>query len=207
MIEARHTLSGKWLADFCSGPYMDSHFRQVNVIGKDDPGPYPLLMFANHFSRWDGFIQYRLNKQAYGRKLYVMMLEEQLRKHMVMNRCGCFSIRKNSRTMIDSMRYASGLMGNPENMVLVFPQGEILSLYKTPVCFHSGTRYVMKFIGNEHRIVFNVNLIDYGPCKKPSLNIYHKTINPSSFTSMPELEDAYNLFYNECIASQCSTAW
>ncbi|MCC8087744.1 MAG: lysophospholipid acyltransferase family protein [Rikenellaceae bacterium] len=207
MIEARHTLTGKWLADFCSGYYMNRYFRQINIMSPAEAGDYPLLMLANHFSWWDGFIQYRLNSQIFGRKLYVMMLEEQLRKHIIMNRCGCFSIRKSSRSMIDSMKYASGLMTDPKNMVLIFPQGEIGSLYHDRIRFQSGVQYLMKLINIEYRIIYNINLIDYGSFKKPMLNIYQRTVDPATIISLPELESSFNLFYQECLKSQCSALW
>lgn len=204
MIKARHTRTGKWLSDFCSGRYMDGHFRKVNLYG-DPAGSdgFPLLMFANHFSWWDGFIQYRLNKSVFQRKLYVMMLEEQLRRHRVMNRCGCFSVRKNSRSVLETMRYSIDLLASPGNMVLVFPQGEITSAHSRRIEFQSGPEYLIRHIPNDFRIVFNVNLTDYGSYKKPELSVYFKTIDPGPLETPGDLARAYNDYYDQCLFEQC----
>lgn len=207
MIEARHTFTGKLLADYCSGRYMDRFFRRVYIHGTPGRGDYPVLILANHFSWWDGFIQYRLNREVFGRRLYVMMLEEQLRRHKIMNRCGCFSVRKNSRSILETLRYSAKLLENPANMVLIFPQGRIGSLFLRELDFESGAGYLGKLIGNDYRMVFNVNLIDYGPYKKPSLNIYHRTVDPAEIVGLRQTTEAFNRFYNQCVASQSRVVW
>ncbi|MCC8034737.1 MAG: lysophospholipid acyltransferase family protein [Rikenellaceae bacterium] len=206
MIEARHTLTGKLLADYCSGPYMDRFFHRIDMVGTKVKGEYPVLMLANHFSWWDGFIQYRLNKELFGRRLYVMMLEEQLCRHKIMNRCGCFSVRKNSRSSVDTMRYAAAVMEHTENMVLIFPQGCIGSIYLPGIEFESGADYLIKRIDNAFKIVFNVNMVDYGSYKKPALTIYHKTVDPGNISSVG-LQKAFNSFYGECLAAQTGKVW
>ncbi|MCD8072822.1 MAG: lysophospholipid acyltransferase family protein [Alistipes sp.] len=168
---------------------------------------YPLLMFANHISWWDGFVQYRLNKEVFGKKLHVMMLEQELIRHKLINRCGCFSIRKNSRSIIESLRYSAKVLENPANMVLMFPQGSIRSLYTTDIDFESGALYLMKIIGNEYRVIFNVNLIDYGPYKKPSLDIYHQAVDPSNIGDPEGIGGLYNRFYRKCLTSQSLNVW
>ncbi|MCC8146195.1 MAG: hypothetical protein LIO93_07110, partial [Bacteroidales bacterium] len=72
MIRAHHTFAGKLLSELYSGPKLNESFRDVCFIGDAEENRLPALMIANHFSWWDGFIQYRLNKTYFHRKMYVM---------------------------------------------------------------------------------------------------------------------------------------
>jgi hypothetical protein len=51
------------------------------------------------------------------------MPEEQLATRMFLNKAGAFSIKPGSRSAIESLNYASSLLYEPENLVVVFPQG------------------------------------------------------------------------------------
>lgn len=204
MIKARHTLIGKLVSDMFSVYRLNQAFTPVRFIGSITDKGLPVLMIANHFSWWDGFIQYRLNKQTYQRKLHVLMLEEQLKKFMILNQCGCFSIRKNSRSMIESLCYSIDLLSDAGNMLLLFPQGEIQSLYTSPIKFESGLQYLLKHLQNDVQWVFNVNLVDFFSEKKPSLNVYFKTYELKSTDSGKEIEIAYNEYAEACRNNQQS---
>lgn len=198
MIRARHTLFGRVVAGFYAGPLLDRAFREVCMPDKvEDPG-LPLLMLANHFCWWDGFIQYRLNRACFGRKLYVMMLEEQLEKHPILARCGCFSVRKHSRSILESLDYAAEVMRSPENMLLIFPQGAIRSLHLDTPGFESGVGYLRKRVGNDHTVVLNVNLPDYGSGRKPSLNCYLRMLHGTEAGTVDMLRGAWERFYADC---------
>lgn len=198
MIRARHTSSGKLLAELCAGPLLDRAFREVRIVDRvEDPG-LPLLMLANHFCWWDGFIQYRLNRACFGRKLFVMMLEEQLEKHPILTRCGCFSVRKNSRGIIESLDYAAEVLRSPENMLLLFPQGAIRSIHLDTPGFGAGVGYLHKRIGGGHAVLFNVNLPDYGAGRKPYLNCYLRMFHNRETDDGNVLRAAWERFYADC---------
>lgn len=198
MIRARHTLAGRLVSGLYAGPLLSRAFRPVRFLGDAKDDGLPILMLANHFSWWDGFIQYRLNRACFGRELYVMMLEEQLRKNPILNRCGCFSIRRHSRSVIESLEYCLELMHCPRNMVLIFPQGEIQSMHRSGLEFKSGLGYLLKRIDGDYRILLNVNLPDYGSGKKPCLNSYFHQLNGRDYGRLDVLERAANRFYAEC---------
>ena len=40
---------------------------------------------------------------------------------------GAFSINKKSRDMLQSLDYAAELLNDPQNLVLIFPQGKLYS--------------------------------------------------------------------------------
>ncbi len=54
-----------------------------------------------------------------------MMLEEQLRKRMYLNKSGGYSVRKGSRSILKSLDYTAELLKEKKSLVLMFPQGKI----------------------------------------------------------------------------------
>ncbi len=72
------------------------------------------------------------------------MLEEQLRKHMYLNKAGGFSVRKGSRSIVESLGYTAELLNDKNNLVLMFPQGRIESMHKQDFVFEKGIEYVLK---------------------------------------------------------------
>ena len=158
-------------------------------------------MIGNHFSWWDGFIAYRLNDLFLHKKFHVMMLEEQLTPRMFLNKAGAFSIKRGSRSVIESLRYASSLLHEPENLVVVYPQGTITSLHSRPVKFEKGTERILDGASKRLMILFYVALPDWFSEKKPGLTV-RVTEYPSTDRSASSLEEAYNRFFNECISKQ-----
>lgn len=219
MIPAKHTWAGRLVANHYAGRRLDRAFRRIYYDG-DATGPHsegygsliiveesgrdgglrsveglPLLVVGNHFCWWDGFIQHRLNRTFFHRRQYVMMLEEQLRKNPMLARCGAFSVRKNSRDVVDSLDYAAGVLSDPDNLLILFPQGRIESIYKEALEFQSGLDYLFRHVDNDFGVVMNVNLVDYGSYPKPSLRICFHCCPASDFGSGRGLQEAYNDFY------------
>lgn len=202
MIKARHTFIGTLILHLYSGRKMNRAFKETEYIGEWRENGLPILMLSNHFSWWDGFIQYRLNRKIVKRKLYIMMLEKQLLKNMILHQCGCFSVRKNSRSIMETLHYCIDILKEQGNMLLIFPQGEIQSMHTEQIKFESGLGYLLKHVENDVNIVLNVNLVDYFSEKKPKLNIYFKVLLLNSFTDMQTIEKEYNEFYTWCKARQ-----
>lgn len=202
MIKARHTYTGKLVCNFFSGYKLNNAFKTVSIHGDVQDNNLPVLMIANHFSWWDGFIQYRLNNHTFKRRFHVMMLEEQLSENMILNKGGAFSVRKNSRQIIDSLNYTVNLLKDKENLVLIFPQGKIESIYTSYFTFENGLNYLFKHIRNDIQLIFNVNLIDYFSEKQPSLNIYYKKYIYSDSPDLKTIEDDFNCYSKECQSLQ-----
>ncbi|PXV68203.1 1-acyl-sn-glycerol-3-phosphate acyltransferase [Dysgonomonas alginatilytica] len=202
MIKANRTYLGVRFFDLYAKIQLKRYFREVNVIGDFEDNGKPVLLIANHFSWWDGFIQVWLNKKIFKRKLYVMMLEEQLRKFMILNKGGAFSIRKNSRDIAESLAYTTDLLKQKENMILIFPQGEIQTLYTHDFVFEKGVEYILKKLNGEVQIVFNVNLVDYFSYKKPSLNIYFTPYYVGNKIDIVTIQQDFTRFAHECIKNQ-----
>jgi 1-acyl-sn-glycerol-3-phosphate acyltransferase len=176
------------------------YFWKVNVLGNIKDTGLPILVIANHISWWDGFWIAYLNETRFHRKFHFMMLEEQLRKYWFFNYAGGFSIRKGSRTVVETLQYTSELLKNRENLVLVFPQGEIQSMHKQHFVFEKGIDRVLQ---NKHgvQVIMVANMVDYLSQKKPSLTMYLEEYNDTG-SDHQSIEARYNAFYKECVTQQ-----
>lgn len=104
-----------------------------------------LLVTPNHFSWWDGFFIYWLNKNMLNKKLFVMMLEEQLKRYWFFQKLGCYSIDLNdNKKLITSLKYTMELIPNSDNMVTIYPQGEIQFYEQRPVNLRTGIDFLAK---------------------------------------------------------------
>jgi 1-acyl-sn-glycerol-3-phosphate acyltransferase len=113
-------------------------------------------LVSNHLSWWDGFWAMYLNIKLFHRKFYFMMLENQLKKHMFFNRTGGYSIKKGSKSIIETIEYTAHLLSDKQNLVLLFPQGEIQSLYTHVFRFENGIGHIMKKLTGKAQIIFLV---------------------------------------------------
>lgn len=202
MIKANRTYFGVRFFDLYTKIQLKRYFRKVSINGDFEDNGRPVLLIANHFSWWDGFIQLWLNKKVFKRKFHVIMLEEQLRKFMILNKAGAFSIKKNSRDIVESLAYTNDLLKQKENMLLIFPQGEIQTLYTHDFVFEKGVEYILKKLDEEVQVIFNVNLVDYFSFKKPSLNIYFRQYMPADKIDIKTIQQDFTYFAHQCIKNQ-----
>ena len=134
-----------------------------------------------------------------------MMLEEQLKKHMFFNKTGGYSIKKGSRGIIETIDYTVELLSDKKNLVLLFPQGEIQSLYTQKFRFEKGLGHILKKVKGDVQVLFLANLIDYFSSQKPTLYMYVKEYDKKDF-EIENLENEYNRFYSACISGNtCRT--
>jgi 1-acyl-sn-glycerol-3-phosphate acyltransferase len=159
-----------------------------------------ILLIGNHFSWWDGFIGYYLNFSILKKCFHVMMLEEQLENRLFLNKVGAFSIKKTSRSITESLKYASEILSNKNNLLLFFPQGKIETLYTKNFVFERGIERILKDLAEPPIIVFLVNLVDYFSYQKPTLFI--RTMRYDGELTKAHIQMAYNLFSNECVQKQ-----
>ncbi|MBS0012263.1 MAG: 1-acyl-sn-glycerol-3-phosphate acyltransferase [Bacteroidales bacterium] len=199
MIPARHTPFHTAFFRFYSQYLMRKAFRSLTFV--DDPGPTDkaVLIIGNHFSWYDGFFMNYYNSKVLRKKFHVMMLEEQLRGRMFLNKAGAYSIKPGTRDIIESLRYSSQILADPGNIVLMYPTGEIQSSYMSSFVFMKGLDRILE--GNDPEIRFYVCMIDYFSDRKPSAWIYFR-LAPDDCRDTPTLEKAYNEFYRNCIPRQ-----
>jgi hypothetical protein len=131
------------------------------------------------------------------------MLENELRKSKILTNLGAFSIVKENRKSIESLKYCTEILQDPENMLLLFPQGRIQSLYTTGFVFEKGAlTYLLKKSKVNFQIIFNINLIDYSSKRKPEISVYFNYFKPGNDFTVEDIEKGFNQFAKECLRQQ-----
>ena len=179
------------------------NFHRVFISGDFQEKDMPVLLISNHISWWDGFWVVYLNLKLFHRIFYFMMLEEQLRSHMYLNKSGGYSVRKGSRSIVESIGYTAELLKDKKNLVLMFPQGRIESMHNHTIRFERGIEHVLKKAAGKVQIIFLVNLVDYFSNQKPGLYMYLREYDGTDFSS-ETLQEKYNSFHEECVAENMS---
>jgi len=201
MIKTQHNKLHIWFFRNYFGMLSLIHFRKMTVVNDVNlPENRSVLLFQNHFSWWDGYWSYLLSRKFFKRKFHVMMLEEQLRKHLFLNRCGVFSIKKNNRDFLNSLQYASEILNDPKNLVAIYPTGEMLTQHQQTVHFQKGIDRIIADETENFEIVLAVILVDYFGFARPEIRIYLKKY--SGVRTVESIEKAYHSFYQTCVTKQ-----
>lgn len=153
MLEAKKSVLFEKFFAVYSRNLFKRRFDSLQVSGLDlltaRDESFPLLIYANHSSWWDGLVAFEISRAA---KLdsFLMMEEKQLRKLRLFRRLGVFSVvREKPRQAIKSIDYAAEILReNSSRTVWIFPQGEILPNDARPLGFYSGLARIIKKVGN-----------------------------------------------------------
>ena len=219
MIRAKHHPLYVRASDWIMKMLLHRHFRHIQIQNnlKDRQGP--VLLLANHFSWWDGFLARYAITKTLKKKVFVMMLEEELSKRPFLRKVGAFSIRRNSRSVTETIKYAQQVLQNPDHLLLIFPQGRFQSSHQYPLGFEDGWFRILQGAPGNTRVVFLAALTDYFAFRKPGLYIYldevfRHTIDgrdqesagqyegADNFGSPEAAETAYNHFLKKAVEQQ-----
>lgn len=202
MIPARrNTLLSNWFARYMRYR-MRKAFNQIVVMPFTPKPGHSILLLCNHFSWWDGFFGNYLAYWHLKRKLYIMMQQDHLEKRMLFNLFGGFSIEKGSRETIKSLWYAADLLNDPENLVVVFPQGELISNHATELTIERGIERLIKHIKGPCQIVYSCVLIDYFESLKPSAYIHLFDCGIAGEVSFDDMVKNINAFHQQALKAQ-----
>ena len=148
-----------------------------------------MIVTPNHFSWWDGFFIYWLNKNVLNKKLFILMLEEQLKQYWFFRKIGCYSIDlEDKRKTISSLKYTMELLQDSKNLITIYPQGEIQSYEQRPIVIKDG----VNFLANNSNISFQILpiafKIHYSNERFPTVYArYGNLLNSSDLASNPDL--------------------
>lgn len=176
------------------------HFFRVEAEISFTDRHLPVLLLGNHSSWWDGFFASYINHHYLRRRFHFMMQQEHLQKNWFFQYTGGFSVKKHSRTLVESLLYAAELLASPQNMVLLYPQGEIQSVFEPYLRFEKGTDYIFRRLKNPVHLLFLATLSDYFSNKKPVLFLFLKEYSGEA----GKIQAAYNAFYDNCKQKICS---
>jgi 1-acyl-sn-glycerol-3-phosphate acyltransferase len=171
-----------------------SNFREVNYNEVEIDKGRSVLLLANHFSWWDGFLMYYINQQVLKKRFHVMVIEETVQKVSFFKYVGAFSVSKNSRDMLASLDYAAKLLNDPENMVLIFPQGKLYSNFTDEVKFEKGLSKIIDAATGKFQTVMAATFIENLQYKKPAVSVYLKAI--SEINVLGDAQTAYQQHYD-----------
>ena len=202
MIEAKHFWLHRAFFNVYIRYILESDFSSLNISGSYNDRRLPLLLIGNHSSWWDGFIPYELNRRLFRRRLYLMMLEEQLAKRRFFRRLGAFSVNPGSRSAAASVNYAVNILKDSNNMLILFPQGKLQSQYVNEMDFRKGWFRILERTGVPVHVLFMAVMTDYFSNRKPGLFIYLQDFPETENFVFSELAGSYNDFYSNCLEQQ-----
>ncbi len=171
---------------------INSDFRKMefNEVGfqKDKA----ILLLANHFSWWDGFLMFQINKLYFKKKFHVMITEGNYKKVWFLKYLGGFSVKKNSRSIIETLEYAGRLLNDAENLVLIFPQGKLYSNHTQDIKFEKGLMNMINSSKRKFQYIFAATFVDYFEHRKATINCYLQSWEGAEFTSLQLIKSTYN---------------
>ncbi len=172
------------------------NFQSVNFTQVDLHPAKAVLLIANHFSWWDGFLLYYLNKIYFKKQFRIMVLEETMREVTFFKYLGGFSVTKNSRQVVESLQYAAGLLNDPDNLVVIFPQGKLYSNFVDSVNFEKGLFKIIEMATADFQYLFAAAFTENFDKKKPSVNIGFKVMQQDEVL-VNNLQTAYQQHYDQ----------
>jgi hypothetical protein len=150
MITARHQRWAEWLFFPYVRGLLSRHFHALRLIGSPPRAApaLPLLIVPNHGTWWDGFFVYYLNAVVFRRRLFLMMLDEQLSRYRFFSRVGAFGIHPGlPRSVTESLRYSAALLRQPAGALCLFPQGELRYHALRPLGYQRGLERILGLYG------------------------------------------------------------
>jgi len=174
---------------------ISSDFQELKFNRTEFSKDQAILLLANHSSWWDGFLMFQINRLYFKKKFHVMITEENYRKVWFLKYLGSFSVKKNSRSAIETLEYAGKLLNNPDNLVLIFPQGKLYSGHVDEIQFQKGLINLINSSNRKFQYIFAASFIDYFEYRKPMLTCYLQEWKGAEFTSLQLIKSAYNKHY------------
>ncbi|MES2458281.1 MAG: 1-acyl-sn-glycerol-3-phosphate acyltransferase [Bacteroidota bacterium] len=173
------------------------HFNKIGI--KPDEA---VLLLANHFSWWDGFLLFQLNKLLFRKRFHVLIGHEDYCRHWYLKYLGSFAAENNKKDVVETLIHAGKLLDDPANLVLVFPQGKSRANPVASINFEKGIIQLINSSKKKFQIVFSASFADYYGKRKPTVNTYLAVWEAEEYMSLQLLKSEYNKHYNYAIRNQ-----
>ncbi len=172
MIKAEHKKWARILYDFYITRLLKKNFNRfllTNNFPQVDSRS-TLIITPNHFSWWDGFFVDYYTGKFLDRKIFLLMLEEQLKRFWFFSKVGAYSINPdNPKSIWETLTYSSNILSNTRNFVVFYPQGRIEPYDKRPPDLKPGLVKLIESIKSKTEIVPLAFKIIYSNNKKPDV--------------------------------------
>jgi 1-acyl-sn-glycerol-3-phosphate acyltransferase len=195
MIRNKKNFLIYWLLHYYVRWMVNRHFHELLFNQIEIDSNKSILLIANHFSFWDSLILYTISQKLLKKKFHVMVREDTTLHLNFVKYGGAFSINKKSRKMMESLDYAVKLLNDPQNLVLIFPQGKLYSNFVNNINFEKGIMKVIDQARGKFQLVFAASFIQYFKHKKQSVTVYIKNEDYAG-KSFDELKCAYQRYYD-----------
>jgi 1-acyl-sn-glycerol-3-phosphate acyltransferase len=194
MIKAEHK---NW-ARLVFNPYLKrllkknfNNFYLTNEVPKIQKNK-SILITPNHISWWDGFFIDFAVRNIFHKNIFLMMLEEQLKRFWFFSKLGAYSINPgNVKSVLETVNYTSLLLEKPGNFLVVYPQGEIEAYEKKPLTLKKGLDLIIKKSKKDFIILPAAYKIQYYNEKNPSV-----LFSFGNMLDSKEIENNFAVFEN-----------
>lgn len=194
----------RWLFGLYISQSLKRNFHQINFNEIAVDRSRATLLVANHYSWWDGFIFYQLNRLLFKKRAHVMVLETTVKRWDFMRHLGAFSINPQSKSISQSLNYAASLLDDPDNLLLIFPQGKLYSNFIDDIRFEKGLSRIIAQSSKKFEYIMAASFMEYFDHKKPSVNVYLKAaVIPGD--DITALNQVYNQHYHQSKQLQTQT--
>ena len=168
------------------------YFRAHLWHGHFDDLTGPVLLIANHFSWWDGlWVMLRFRKTRW--QLAVPMLESQLKSRPFLRWWGALPLRS-GRSLAGQVQACQLACRQPNQLLLLFPQGQIASLTTSRFGFQTGL--LRKLCQPGVQLVFLYQTVEYG--NRPRPEVHHFLEAQDEHSKLADIEASYNHFVEQC---------
>lgn len=161
-----------------------------------------ILVLANHFSWWDGFFLFYINKKIFKKNFHVLVNADNYKKVGFLKYLGAFAAENKGKDVLGTLSYAGNLLDHPQNLVLVFPQGKLYSNHVKNINFEKGVMQMINSSQKKINIVFASTFIDYFEKRKASAYTYLQNWENEEYVSLQLLKSAYNKHYENSVLKQ-----
>ena len=196
IVEAKHNSFVVGFFNIYAKIKIRKNFHQVVIKSDVGVSNHAVFLLSNHLSWWDGFWALYLNMHLFKKKFHFMMDEKELGKRWLFSFIGGFSVAPHSKSMFESIHYASELLKNRNNLVLIYPQGKLHSAYCRDIKFLKGINRIQ--VGEETKIIYLVQLTDYFQHEKPTVYFFLKEADKETLID-ENYEAQYSAFFTSCI--------
>ncbi len=174
------------------------HFDELQINDQE-----AILLLANRFSWWDGFLMFQLNRLVFKKEFHVLVTEEDYKAHRFLKYMGAFAAENKGKDVLETLIHAGQLLNDPNNLVLLFPQGKLYPAYVSSIIFEKGVMQVINASNKAFQIVFAANVISYS-ARKPFVQTHLKVWDAEEYISLQLLKSEYNKHYTQAVKHQNS---
>jgi len=191
---------------WCFGYIFKRNFSNFNFNALTINADEAILLLANRYSWWDGFLLFHLNKKVFKKQFHVLVSNKEFEKFKHLKYFGAFAAEDKGKEVFKTLQYAGALLNDPKNLVLIFPQGKMHSSHVKDINFEKGVLQVINASKKKFQLIFSVILTDYFNDRKPSVEAYLTNWKAEEYISLQLLKSEFNKHYDNAILKQSQKA-